>query len=177
MKMEKISRTIGKNTVRLALVLVGASLLNNGAAAAGEKGDSPAVKHKTAMHHKKVVPHTKKRHEKRTHEEVHFTAPSGAMTMQASHYAARFHGRTMANGKPFDSSSTTMVAHRTLPLGTEILLTNPTNGKSVRAQVQDRGPFAAGRDIDVPEGIVLVLGLEEGRHGTATVLVNIIKKS
>ena len=45
------------------------------------------------------------------------------------------------------------VAHKTLPFGTKLLVTNPANGKSVTATVVDRGPFTPGRDIDVNQNV------------------------
>ena len=66
----------------------------------------------------------------------------------ASWYGPKFHGRTMANGQRFNMYALT-VAHRTLPLGTELVLINPRNGKQVRVRVSDRGPYIHGRHLDV----------------------------
>ncbi|MDD3581570.1 MAG: septal ring lytic transglycosylase RlpA family protein [Desulfobacca sp.] len=68
--------------------------------------------------------------------------------MLASWYGAKFHGRRMANGHRFNMYDLT-VAHRTLPLGTELLLTNPHNGRQVEVRVTDRGPHVRGRQLDV----------------------------
>ncbi|MFP3868465.1 MAG: septal ring lytic transglycosylase RlpA family protein [Desulfobacteraceae bacterium] len=66
----------------------------------------------------------------------------------ASWYGPKFHGLTMANGQRFDMYRLT-VAHRTLPLGTKLVLINPRNGKKVKARVSDRGPYIHGRQLDV----------------------------
>ena len=57
------------------------------------------------------------------------------------------------------------VAHRTLPFGTRVLITNPANGRSVTAVVTDRGPFVRGRTLDVNQNVANALGFKS--HGTA----------
>ncbi len=66
----------------------------------------------------------------------------------ASYYGNEFHGRKTANGERFDQGKLT-AAHRTLPFGTRVKVTNRQNGKSVVVRVNDRGPFARGRIIDL----------------------------
>lgn len=66
----------------------------------------------------------------------------------ASYYANKFTGRRTASGKRFDNSKYT-AAHRKLPFGTRLKITNEANGKSVIVEVTDRGPFTKGRDIDL----------------------------
>jgi len=60
-------------------------------------------------------------------------------------------GRKTASGQRFDPNGNT-VAHRTLPFGTKLKLTNLRNGKSVIATVNDRGPFVRGTELDVARG-------------------------
>lgn len=67
---------------------------------------------------------------------------------QASYYGNEFHGRKTANGERFDQGQLT-AAHRTLPFGTRVKVTNTQNGKSVIVRVNDRGPFVKGRVIDL----------------------------
>lgn len=67
---------------------------------------------------------------------------------QASYYGNEFQGRKTANGERFDQSGLT-AAHRTLPFGTRVRVTNTQNGKSVTVRVNDRGPFVKGRVIDL----------------------------
>ncbi len=66
----------------------------------------------------------------------------------ASYYADRYHGRRTANGERFDVRKLT-AAHRTLPFGTVVRVTHATNGRSVVVRINDRGPFVAGRVIDL----------------------------
>ncbi len=67
---------------------------------------------------------------------------------QASYYADKFHGRATASGEKYDKRKLTG-AHRTLPFGTVVRVTNTANGKSVDVRINDRGPFKAGRIVDV----------------------------
>lgn len=75
------------------------------------------------------------------------TAPQ-VETGKASYYADMFNGRRTASGETFSNSSFT-AAHRTLPFGTKVRVTNPSNGNSVEVTVTDRGPHVAGRIIDL----------------------------
>ena len=66
----------------------------------------------------------------------------------ASYYAHKYHGRKTASGERFDMNDMT-AAHKTLPFGTRVRVTNVSNGKSVTVRINDRGPFVKGRVIDV----------------------------
>ncbi len=68
--------------------------------------------------------------------------------VQASYYANKFNGRRTASGKKFDNTKYT-AAHRKLPFGTKLRVTNESNGKFVLVEVTDRGPFSRGREIDL----------------------------
>lgn len=59
-----------------------------------------------------------------------------------------FHGRTAANGSRFNTYAHT-TAHKTLPFGTRVKVTNPRNGKTTTVVVTDRGPFIKGRVLDL----------------------------
>ena len=74
--------------------------------------------------------------------------PSGSETGMASFYAESYNGKKTANGEIYHSSALT-AAHKTLPFGTKVKVTNLSNGKSVKVRVNDRGPFVAGRIIDL----------------------------
>lgn len=78
-----------------------------------------------------------------------------------SWYGPRFHGRKTASGRVYDQHKPT-VAHRTLPLGSLVQLR--ANGRMLLAVVTDRGPFVAGRDIDVSRYIKDQLGLDDLDH-------------
>lgn len=67
---------------------------------------------------------------------------------KASYYANKFNGRKTASGERFSNSKLT-AAHRKLPFGTKVKVTNLDNGKSVIVVINDRGPFSGGFDIDL----------------------------
>jgi rare lipoprotein A len=75
-----------------------------------------------------------------------------------SMYGAGFAGRKTASGEPFDPAALTM-AHRTLPFGTHVRVTNLENQRSVEVVVNDRGPFVRGRIADVSEAAARSLGM------------------
>jgi rare lipoprotein A len=88
--------------------------------------------------------------------------PSGAMTGQASWYGQAHHGKKTASGEVYDRMQLT-AAHRTLPMGTRVRVTNVDNGRSVVVRINDRGPFKAGRVIDLSQAAARELGaLGEG---------------
>jgi len=76
----------------------------------------------------------------------------------ASWYGAQFAGRPTASGTIFDQWGLT-AAHRKLPLGAEVTVTNLENGKSVTVVVDDRGPYVKGRIIDLSRGAARKLGM------------------
>jgi len=84
----------------------------------------------------------------------------------ASWYGPGFHGRKTASGERFNSYDMT-AAHPTLPFGTRLKVVNETNGRSVVVRVNDRGPFAHRRIIDLAKGPAQALGLMSA--GTAYV--------
>ncbi len=81
----------------------------------------------------------------------------------ASYYAARFHGRRTASGEIFDNGALT-AAHRTLPFGTMVRVTNPRTGASVIVRINDRGPFTRGRTIDLSRAAAERVGLVGAGH-------------
>ena len=88
----------------------------------------------------------------------------------ASVYSEHFNGKRTASGERYDSNSLT-AAHRTLPFGAEVRVTNLDNGKSVRVRVNDRGPHIQGRIVDLSSRAAAVLGM---RSGVARVKVEIL---
>jgi rare lipoprotein A len=89
----------------------------------------------------------------------------------ASWYGADFHGRLTANGEVYDLKGFT-AAHRTLPLPSYVRVTNLENGRSMLVRVNDRGPFARDRIIDVSETVAGMLAFAE--KGTARVKVEYV---
>ena len=86
----------------------------------------------------------------------------------ASWYGLKFHGKRTSSGEPYDMYAMT-AAHKTLPLPTWVRVTNLDNGKSVVVKVNDRGPFHAGRIIDLSYAAASKLGMLG--HGTVPVEV------
>lgn len=84
----------------------------------------------------------------------------------ASYYGAELHGHRTASGARFNRHAMT-AAHRSLPFGTQLRVTNLSNGKSVVVRVNDRGPFVRRRVLDVSEAAARQLGFV-GR-GTARI--------
>jgi rare lipoprotein A (peptidoglycan hydrolase) len=78
----------------------------------------------------------------------------------ASWYGPGFHGRETASGEVFDQRGLT-AAHRRLPLGTRVTVTNLENGRSVTVAINDRGPYARGRMIDLSKAAAGKLGMVE----------------
>jgi rare lipoprotein A len=78
----------------------------------------------------------------------------------ASWYGADFHGRRTANGERYNMYAMT-AAHKTLPLGTQIVVINQQNGRRIRVRVNDRGPFVAGRIVDLSLAAARALGSAE----------------
>lgn len=76
---------------------------------------------------------------------------------KASYYARYFQGKRTASGELFHTDSLT-AAHRHLPLGTEVLVTNLKNGQFVKVKINDRGPYVKGRIIDVSPTVADSLG-------------------
>ncbi len=89
----------------------------------------------------------------------------------ASFYGDEFQGRLTSNGEVFDQSLLT-AAHRTLAFGTVLKVTNMKNGRSVIVRVNDRGPFAAGRILDLSRAAAEKLDML--RDGVARVSIAIL---
>jgi len=89
----------------------------------------------------------------------------------ASWYGKRYHGRRTASGEIFDMQSAT-AAHRTLPFGTRVQVTNLENGRSAILKINDRGPFIKRRIIDVSRSAAQTLGFVQ--QGTVRVRVQIL---
>jgi rare lipoprotein A len=86
------------------------------------------------------------------------TAPRVSQTGIASWYGPGFHGKTTASGVIYNQHDLT-AAHQTLPLGTRVLVTNLDNGRAIEVLINDRGPFAKGRIIDLSYAAAEALGV------------------
>ncbi len=99
------------------------------------------------------------------------TAEGYTETGYASWYGPGFHGRKTANGETYDMYART-AAHKLLPLGTVVEVTNLENGRTVRARINDRGPFVRGRIIDLSYTLARDLGMVD--RGVARVRVRAV---
>lgn len=84
--------------------------------------------------------------------------PQPDRTELASWYGARYQGRLTASGERFDMKRLT-AAHRSLPFGSQVLVTCPSTGRSVVVRVNDRGPFRRQRVIDLSRAAARELGI------------------
>lgn len=94
------------------------------------------------------------------------TAAEPGYLGRASWYGPGFHGNLTANGEVYDQWAMT-AAHKTLPFGTQLRVTNVANGRSVVVRINDRGPFIPGREIDLSRAAADALGFA----GVATVRI------
>jgi rare lipoprotein A (peptidoglycan hydrolase) len=91
---------------------------------------------------------------------------------KASWYGPGFRGKKTASGEIFDDSKFT-AAHKYLPLGSKAKVTNLNNGKSVKVEINDRGPFAQDRIIDLSRAAAHALGMVD--RGVANVRVDLVR--
>lgn len=87
---------------------------------------------------------------------------------KASYYGREFAGKKMADGTPMNPNSN-VAASKTLPLGTRARVTNLRNGKSAEVEIKDRGPYVAGRIVDVSPKVADKLDID--KEGVAPVEV------
>ena len=100
-------------------------------------------------------------------------APSSAWDEEgiASWYGKKFDGRRTANGERYDMYGISP-AHKTLPFGTVVLVRNMNNGRELKVRINDRGPFVAGRIIDLSYGAARKLDMI--RDGIAPVRIRVV---
>lgn len=91
---------------------------------------------------------------------------------KASYYSNSLHGRRMSSGKKYHRDSLTC-AHRTLPFGTKLKVTNPSNGKEIVVEVADRGPYSHSRVIDLSYAAARELGIIA--NGVKYVQIEVLK--
>jgi len=99
-------------------------------------------------------------------------APTGwSETGVASWYGPGFHGNQTASGDVFDEEAMT-AAHKTLPFGSIVLVENRDNGKTTQVEINDRGPFAKGRIIDLSKAAARAIDMLG--PGTANVRIRVV---
>ena len=86
-------------------------------------------------------------------------------TVRAAWYGDELKGHRTASGEVFNPNGLT-AAHRTLPLGTCLVVGNPKTGKSVAVRVNDRGPFTSGLSLDLSSGTARAIGMRSTQSVT-----------
>lgn len=104
-----------------------------------------------------------------------FTFTLFKKSAQASYYADKFNGRKTASGELFNNDKYT-AAHKTLPFGTKVRITNEANGKSIMVTINDRGPFTKGREIDLSKRAFRDIARHHG-YGTMKVTIEIVEEA
>lgn len=92
----------------------------------------------------------------------------------ASYYADKFNGNKTTSGVRFNNNKYT-AAHKKLPFGTKVKVTNQSNGKSVIVEVNDRGPFVKSREIDLSKRAFMEIAQHKG-SGVMLVTIEVIEK-
>lgn len=92
----------------------------------------------------------------------------------ASYYADKFHGRKTASGKKYNKNQYT-AAHKKLPFGTIVKVTNEVNGKSIVVEVNDRGPFVRSREIDLSKRAFMEIANSRA-SGVVLVTIEVLQK-
>ena len=105
------------------------------------------------------------------HSRAAYTKP---ITGTASYYGEKFQGKRTASGEIFNKNAMT-AAHRSLPFGTKVKVTNLRNGKTVLVKINDRGPHVPGRMIDLSQAAAKKIGLSHA--GTVRVKLQVLKKT
>ncbi len=101
----------------------------------------------------------------------HLSIPMGGL---ASWYGFKDNGKDTASGKNFNENELT-AAHRSLPFGTKVLVTNLENGRSVIVRITDRGPYIEGRIIDLSTAAAKALGMIQ--PGVVPVQVDVLQET
>lgn len=104
---------------------------------------------------------------------IHYFPEGNVQTGIASWYGGEFHGRLTSSREVYDMNDLT-AAHNTLPLGTHVAVTNLETGRSVVVRINDRGPFAKNRIIDLSYAAARAIGLIG--PGTARVRVEVLER-
>ena len=92
----------------------------------------------------------------------------------ASYYADKFQGRKTASGKKYDKRKYT-AAHKKLPFGTIVKVTNEANGESVIVEITDRGPFVRAREIDLSKRAFMDIATNKS-SGSMLVTIEVLQK-
>jgi rare lipoprotein A len=176
-KASSVSAAGVRNVVRLLAVVLGAASLAACAqpSVVTQKTELRAANRQASLEHNRKKSFATNRHLGVTKKHAPFASnKSAAETQIASHGIASFYttGTKTASGEKFNTNELT-AAHRTLPFGTRLRVTNVTTGRSVTVRVNDRGPFIHGRVVDVSYAAATTLGMVGG--GIAKVKLEVVR--
>jgi len=166
-----------RNVIQLFAVALGAASLAACAQSSvvTQKSELVAASRQASLEHNRKTSFVTNRRVAVTKKHTPFASDKNAAeTRVASHGLASFYteGTQTASGERFDTHELT-AAHRTLPFGTRLRVTNVATGRSVTVRVNDRGPFVPGRDVDVSYSAAETLGMV-GR-GIAKVKLDVVQ--
>jgi rare lipoprotein A len=166
-----------RNVVQLFAVVLGAASLAACAQSSvvTKKSESLVASRQPSLeHHRRTSFVTNRRVAVRKKHTPFASDKNAAETQVASDGVASFYtqGTQTASGEKFDTHELT-AAHRTLPFGTRLRVTNVATGRSVTVRVNDRGPFIRGRDVDVSYSAAETLGMVGG--GIAKVKLDVVQ--
>jgi len=164
-------------TVRLSAVALAGAWLASCAqsSVASRNAVAPAASRQASLPHDRVAPSAAHRRVVSRHRHTPFAPRKyAAATPDGAHGIASYYwqGTKTANGEKFDTTQLT-AAHPTLPFGTRLRVTNVSNGQSVTVRVNDRGPYVAGRIVDVSQSAAGALGMIDG--GLAKVKLDVVQ--
>jgi rare lipoprotein A len=166
-----------RNVVQLFAVVLGAASLAACAQSSVVTKNSElhaTSRHASVEHNRRTSFVTNRRVAARKKHTPFASDKKAAETQFASDGVASFYtqGTQTASGEKFDTHELT-AAHRTLPFGTRLRVTNVATGRSVTVRVNDRGPFIRGRDVDVSYSAAETLGMVGG--GIAKVKLDVVQ--
>ncbi len=177
LKAPSVSAAGVRNVIQLLAVALGAASLAACAQSSvvTQKSELVAASRQASLEHNRKTSFVTNRRVAVTKKHTPFApAKNAAETQVASHGLASFYteGTQTASGERFDTHELT-AAHRTLPFGTRLRVTNVATGRSVTVRVNDRGPFIPGRVVDVSHSAAETLGMVGG--GIAKVKLDVVQ--
>ena len=166
-----------RNVIRLFAVALGAASLAACAQSSvvTQRSELLGASRQASLEHSRKISSVTNRRVAVTKKHTPFASHKNAgETHVASHGLASFYteGTQTASGERFDTHELT-AAHRTLPFGTRLRVTNVATGRSVTVRVNDRGPFIPGRVVDVSHSAAETLGMVGG--GIAKVKLDVVQ--
>ena len=165
------------NFLRIAIRIGGAAATAASLAACVQtpmvSNQSSLTSRQASLHQVRRVAYAAKRHVPGNRSPFVSRQASSGSSEAASGVASYYsHGNRTASGERFDPHELT-AAHRTLPFGTKLRVTNLSNGQSVTVRVNDRGPFVPGRVVDVSHSAAQSLGMVG--QGVAKVKLDVVQ--